>query len=138
MGGGATSLSLIFFVLAFVRQVAFSQAQACLHPSLQGGGGGGTGGVGQRGAQQLHDGLPQPLQVDMFHISRISAHESPSFPRRQKKEGVDVSGEAESGLDRGTDQELLDDEEDVLDYYYDIETSAETMPNVNWTMLTPR
>ena len=74
----------------------------------------------------------------MFHISRISAHESPSFPRRQKKEGVDVSEEAESGLDRGTDQELLDDEEDVLDYYYDIETSAETMPNVNWTMLTPR
>ena len=104
----------------------------------QGGGGGGPGGVGQRGAQQLHDGLPQPLQVDMFHISRISAHESPSFPRRQKKEGVDVSEEAESGLDRGTDQELLDDEEDVLDYYYDIETSAETMPNVNWTMLTPR
>ena len=65
-------------------------------------------------------------------------HESPSFPRRQKKEGVNVSEEAESGLDNGTDQELLDDEEDVLDYYYDIETSAETMPNVNWTMLTPR
>ena len=64
-------------------------------------------------------------------------HESPSFPRRQKK-GDDVSEEAKSGLDRGTDQQLLDDEEDVLDYYYDIETSAETMPNVNWTMLTPR
>ena len=65
-------------------------------------------------------------------------HESPPFPRRQKKEGVDVIEEAEPGLDRGIDQELLDDEEDVLDYYYDIETSAETMPNVNWTMLTPR
>ena len=138
MGGGPTSLCLIFFVLAFVRQVAFSQAHPYPHPSLQGGGGGGPGGVGQRGVQQLHDGLPQPLQVDMFHISRISAHESPSFPRRQKKEGVDVIEEAEPGLDRGIDQELLEDEEDVLDYYYDIETSAETMPNVNWTMLTPR
>ena len=77
MGDGPTSLSLIFFVLAFVRQVALSQAQACPHPSPhpspQGGGGGGPGGVGQRGAQQLHDGLPQPLQVDMFHISRINA-----------------------------------------------------------------
>ena len=50
----------------------------------------------------------------------------------------DVIEEAEPGLDRGIDQELLEDEEDVLDYYYDIETSAETMPNVNWTMLTPR
>ena len=62
---------------------------------------------------------------------------------KRQKEGlvmVEDDGEEDKRSEDGNNNEALveDDDEGFLDYYYDIGTSAETMPNVNWTMLKPR
>ena len=62
---------------------------------------------------------------------------------KRQKEGVEMGeedGEEKRSKD-GNDAALVEDDDDegfLEDYYYDIGTSAETMPNVNWTMLKPR
>ena len=52
----------------------------------------------------------------------------------------DGGSEGQEKRSKDGDNEALveDDDEGFLDYYYDIGTSEETMPNVNWTMLKPR
>ena len=63
---------------------------------------------------------------------------------RRQNEGLGMEGDRDSGgqekRSKDGDNEALveDDDEGFLDYYYDIGTSEETMPNVNWTMLKPR
>ena len=63
---------------------------------------------------------------------------------RRQKEGLEMEGdrdgEGQEKRSKDGDNEALveDDDEGFLDYYYDIGTSEETMPNVNWTMLKPR
>ena len=62
---------------------------------------------------------------------------------RQKKEGLEVGeddGEDKRSKDGNNNEALVEDDDEgfLEDYYYDIGTSAETMPNVNWTMLKPR
>ena len=47
-------------------------------------------------------------------------------------------GEEKRSKDGNNEALVEDDDEGFLDYYYDIGTSEETMPNVNWTMLKPR
>ena len=59
------------------------------------------------------------------------------------KEEVEMGDEdsEEKRSKDGNNAELVEDDDDegfLEDYYYDIGTSAETMPNVNWTMLKPR
>merc|ERR1719295_151620 len=56
---------------------------------------------------------------------------------RSQKEGLETENEGEEEL-RSKDGKKEDYDEGFLDYYYDIGTSEETMPNVNWTMLKPR
>ena len=59
--------------------------------------------------------------------------------RRQKEGDDDNEGGQEKRSKDGDNEALVEeDEEGFLDYYYDIGTSEETMPNVNWTMLKPR
>ena len=59
--------------------------------------------------------------------------------RRQKEENDDNEGGQEKRSKDGDNEALVEeDDEGFLDYYYDIGTSEETMPNVNWTMLKPR
>ena len=58
---------------------------------------------------------------------------------RSQKEGLETENEAEEELRSNKDGKKEEDyDEGFLDYYYDIGTSEETMPNVNWTMLKPR
>ena len=48
---------------------------------------------------------------------------------------MEGDGEGQEKRSKDGDNEALveDDDEGFLDYYYDIGTSEETMPNVNWT-----
>ena len=60
---------------------------------------------------------------------------------RSQKEGLETENEVEEekrSKDGNKEALVEDDDEGFLDYYYDIGTSEETMPNVNWTMLKPR
>ena len=63
---------------------------------------------------------------------------------RRQQEGLEMEGddgsEGQEKRSKDGDSKTLmeDDDEGFLDYYYDIGTSEETMPNVNWTMLKPR
>ena len=55
--------------------------------------------------------------------------------------GKKSDGDTKAGLDQGNNEELVEDDDDdegFLEYFYDIGTSEETVPNVNWTMLKPR
>ena len=55
--------------------------------------------------------------------------------------GKKSDGDIKAGLDQGNNEELVEDDDDdegFLEYFYDIGTSEETVPNVNWTMLKPR
>ena len=59
---------------------------------------------------------------------------------RRQKEGLELGEDSEEKRSKDGNNKALveDDDEGFLDYYYDIGTSEETMPNVNWTMLKPR
>ena len=58
---------------------------------------------------------------------------------RRQKEGFEVEGD-DDNEDKSRDEALVeDDDEDFLEYdNYEIGTSEESRPNVNWTMLKPR
>merc|ERR1719295_2224462 len=57
---------------------------------------------------------------------------------RSQKEGLETENEGQEELRSNKGGKKEDYDEGFLDYYYDIGTSEETMPNVNWTMLKPR
>jgi hypothetical protein len=52
-------------------------------------------------------------------------------------EGVDIREYLKKEPEDNEGEEYSEDEEGLLEYY-DIGTSEEQVPNVNWTMLTPK
>ena len=85
--------------------------------------------------------LPDPVdQSEIVLASSALRHYMSSFIQyyRQREEGEGEQEPEEEVTPLGIHLEEVEVEEEEDFEYYDIETSEETKPNVNWTMLTPR
>ena len=85
--------------------------------------------------------LPDPVdQSEIVLASSALRQYMSSFIQyyKQREEGEGEQEEQEEVKPLGIHLEEVEVEEEQGFEYYDIETSEETKPNVNWTMLTPR
>ena len=133
MGGGATLLPLIILLslLSLVPQVLFLHVVSSYHFQEV------------RAQEQVvlaSEALTHFMKAYLTHYRRQKQELEMGRGGREDT-GKKSDGNIKAGLDQGNNEELVEDDDDdegFLEYFYDIGTSEETVPNVNWTMLKPR